>query len=69
MMRVVVGLLLLATMMATPGADAEPDPPPCYDRGPVVDGVVVQVWLTKSCQPKVVVNEPTCRVGELYICP
>lgn len=61
--------LLLATLVVAPTASAGPEPPECYDRGPVVDGVVVQVWLTRSCQPKLVVHEPSCWVGDLNICP
>ncbi len=65
----VVGLLLVGLMLV-PIASAGPSPPPpCHDRGPVVDAGVVQVWLTRSCQPRVVFHEPSCYVGDLYICP
>lgn len=69
MRAIVIALVLLATMFVTPGVSAEPDPPTCHDRSPIVNGGVVQVWLTRSCQPKVVFNEPDCWIGDLNICP
>ncbi len=69
MMRMALTVAVLALALFTvPGVSAEPDPPTCHDRGPIVNGGVVQVWLTRDCQPKLVVNEPTCRIDDLALC-
>ncbi len=55
MRTILVASLFLLTLV--PAGAAEPDPPECYDRQPIVDAGVVEIWWTRSCTLRVVVDE------------
>lgn len=68
-MRVMLLTAVLMLVAVAPTAVAGPDHPGCYDRGPVVDGVVVEVWLNRNCEPDVRTNPPEgCRIGDIVYC-